>query len=69
MKLNVVNAEDVWDFDSGDYSGVAKTAKPDTKSKKTKNDHQQKVQHQSTTKSVNKGDVDDIFDDLGEEEF
>lgn len=75
-KLNVINAEEVWDFDSGDYSGTnktlkkkEKTTKPQKVSNKDEKDQQKKIIHDPNQKNENKGDVDDIFDDLGEEEF
>jgi hypothetical protein len=66
IQVKVVNAEEVWDFDSGDYSS---TKKPESKKAIDKTDKHQKAAHGSNKKNINKGDVDDIFDDLGEEEF
>lgn len=39
-KVNVVNAEEIWDFDSGDYSGVVTQAKKqEGKKASSKNEH------------------------------
>lgn len=60
-----MNAEEIWDFDSGDYSKQAKQ----NKAPKEKVTEQRYKAEPVSGKNVNKGDVDEIFDDLGEEEF
>ena len=70
MKVNVVNVDDVWDFDSGDYSGDINKNKKKAKQTYGKDEMRpvQQLGHHNANKNV-KGDMDDIFDDLGEEEI
>ena len=68
MSIKRVDAEEIkWDFGSGDYKDVVQSQK--NKSKNSSKQVKNTIEKQNTTSTLNKGDVDDIFDDFNEEEF